>query len=728
MNGKKSFRRDSRGSTFLVVLVSLLFIAALGVTVMTIAVTNFQTMTVDQASKMNFYDAEAVLTEVKTGVGELAGEAYVAAYSEAMEKFREYEMAAHDIKKLFDFRFLASMLFEFDGTNDLRTLDEKDAATAITYSGSYDVDVVKNCARNGDYIVTDVVKGENTYTLDLASTPATLTLNNIKVRVTTDTDYETTLNTDLVLTAPNIDMDTVPPNVFSGYALIGNTGIHARSGNAGRVVGNVYSGTNGFNVESGSEVDVRSDYFLSRGAINVFNNAKLELSGPSSASTTGNRANVWVEDIMTSRLSSDAEAEAGIAINANCYVADDLEINAKNSRVTIAGDYRGYNYNETNAANEVSATADYSSAVLVNGLHSKLDLSGVEYLQLAGRAFISREGVAARADNDILTSESVAVKSNQLAYLVPREYMRNDAPNPVLSSELADVDDAVNLDASAAIWGYLDHDKPYTTYTYQTAGDDVYYYFFLNFADGESANQYMTDYYYEDHKLVMGGRAGAYVTDDSEIVGTGSLVETVGVVFDYPGGLRTGGVTYQSEENVTEAKLNSSVAMATDYLSLVRYLSKNGSDNLSRWTDGDKEMDAVYNMIVNEAKVGELDAGIAVPIDGEDYKLYLYPGDFSIPTEEKKGLVVCNGDVTVNGEFEGSIIAGGTISWSTTSVSMTANASMVDEIIDWAAENAYHEYFAGLEAQSVTDAGDLEKALSSSMTYSSWRKNEEESE
>ena len=71
-------------------------------------------------------------------------------------------------------------------------------------------------------------------------------------------------------------------------------------------------------------------------------------------------------------------------------MADDLSLQKANSRVKISGNYYGYNFQKNYATLDPSNDAQFSSAMLINGKKSKLDLSNLNYLMLAGRTFISR--------------------------------------------------------------------------------------------------------------------------------------------------------------------------------------------------------------------------------------------------------------------------------------------------------------------------------------------------
>ena len=134
-------------------------------------------------------------------------------------------------------------------------------------------------------------------------------------------------------------------------------------------------------------------------------------------------------------------------VSGRMYVANDLILSGKGSSVSLAGQY--YGYGNTNASTNNATVekkddegnpvldgegnpvmedvavnpASSSSAIVINGKDSTVDLLGLTTLQLAGRAYVSlpQEGEADNGLPHVLMGESISVKSNQIAYLVPPE-------------------------------------------------------------------------------------------------------------------------------------------------------------------------------------------------------------------------------------------------------------------------------------------------------------------
>ena len=214
------------------------------------------------------------------------------------------------------------------------------------------------------------------------------------------------------------------------------------------------------------------------------------------------------------------------------YFADDLTVEkGQRSTVTIQGDYYGYGYPSTakkslNYTQDAAAgttdgrkydnasDADLSSAIVINGRDTTLDLSGVNRLLLAGRNYVASSSVASGSDTlntDVMTGDSISVKGAQLAYLLPYSLLNLDdgtaKSNPMTMTAYNDsglkdksASEIVEWDTPVAAWGGktlreigVDSNNPVQTVFYNGQGGTVYFY--LNFSDDAKASAFMSDYY-----------------------------------------------------------------------------------------------------------------------------------------------------------------------------------------------------------------------------------------
>ena len=134
--------------------------------------------------------------------------------------------------------------------------------------------------------------------------------------------------------------------------------------------------------------------------------------------TENQRSSLWVNSIVTGGNAFAYNYPANIYINADCYVADDLTLNAKNGKVTIEGNYYGYQSSET--------VETKSSAINVNASGCVLDLTGVNTLWVAGKTFLSVPSIYGSSSEsvsykEVAQGESISYKGFQNAYLQPEE-------------------------------------------------------------------------------------------------------------------------------------------------------------------------------------------------------------------------------------------------------------------------------------------------------------------
>lgn len=200
-------------------------------------------------------------------------------------------------------------------------------------------------------------------------------------------------------------------------------------------------------------------------------------------------------------------------MNGNMYVADDLELAGRGSSVTLQGNYYGYNFQKNYGAQDPDSAkkAEFSSAMMVNGKSSHLDIKGLNYLLLAGRTFISRKLDA--SNEDILMGESISARTNQLAYYVPLEYVSKDGRS-LDQKKYA----AYTGISESTLKGYLNSSRQVVPY-YFPGG--VYYY--LNFNSEKSANDFFSEYYVNNQGKTA-QYANIYLDEDALIVDSNTIM------------------------------------------------------------------------------------------------------------------------------------------------------------------------------------------------------------
>ena len=221
----------------------------------------------------------------------------------------------------------------------------------------------------------------------------------------------------------------------------------------------------------GSNVNMQASELIVPGTIAIMDGGRFSLYGKTGSNI--GEADVWADNVVLGG-SGAADSAPYALLRANMHVRDDLELNANYSFFQLSGRYYGfgdgtkadareyvpsvtgdaanaYFYKETvNGKETVKARGHYnSSAIVINGQNSKLNLSELDALFLGGRSYIQlskdygdverpravettdEEGQTTTTienvtvkdyiyngnTDDFKTGESISIKTNQLAYV-----------------------------------------------------------------------------------------------------------------------------------------------------------------------------------------------------------------------------------------------------------------------------------------------------------------------
>lgn len=673
-------RVKREGSSLITVVIGILFLAAIGIIVLTIANGYFVSVSVEHNSSENFYSAEKILEEVKTGLLEYAGDAGKMAYEEVME---QYEKNKSNAKKVFAEKYLgeiASRLLGHDYSwNEYEENSEKASGTQKVYLDTqvYPIENL-DCLTKKPKSLQKMTNPKLVLYYD-ETKGYSLTLKDIHVDYVDEADYRTEIKTDIQMSVPDFRFagDSTLEEV-KDYIVISDKALKVKEGAVTSFSGNVYTGEKEGGVEisgNGTKADFLSQTIISRGSLDIYGGATVSLTGENGA------GDLWLQNIHLKPFGSNVESSltTKLVLKENSYIANDLNIEANHSEVTLGGKYYGYSYNKENDADSgEQKQSDYSSAILINGLNTTLKADdSLQKLILAGRTFVSRVNQdKTSVISDIMMGESIAVKSNQLAYLLPDEYIigetgdGTDGHNPVAGTEKVSIDTSGLL--AGPIGKYLDSEKPFTK-NYSNTGNYVFYY--LNFADENKANEYFKQYYQSSsqdeegneisNKEQLDEKAKAYIstTDkDKNMKFDPALYLVAGnVVENY---YSQNGSGIQSPNYFNGSKPNSTLLddgrrIGMDYVGKQLTLLSSGATGSMRLPENAEDLVAGkivdYNKVKNEFRTTE-----ETKCDGVIYvtKSSECVIDGSFP---KRGLVIAEGNVTVSRDFEGLILAKGNV-------------------------------------------------------------------
>lgn len=526
-----SLRKENRGASLLAVLVALVFVGAIAAIITSITMINIRMREVEQAGKKNFYSAEEYMDVVKSAVNTVAAEALEETQEDVYARYKTIKAdgGRDNVEKELRKVYVQNLEKKFGVENG----DPTKSGAAIVYKkdANYKASadgrlITEICKSMGESVVAVPSWFQTTATdakCDLDYEKGMLTLKKIKVTYKNAQDYETTLSADIVIKTPELNVnkaDKVPD--ITKYSLIADEKINVDV-NSVNVGGNVYAGPGGILFDKKGVGTFTGDTIVTRGDICTYSGSNAIVGDGSSK--------IWAENINTKNAVNGTSAEGTVStsssitrpvmtINGNAFVANDLLVAGKDSQVTLQGKYYGYNFQDkyTGTDADIKDNAAYNSAILINAQSGKVDMMGLNYLMLSGRAFIARGNAA--ENNDIKLGESVSPRTSQLAILVPMEYVNDNTNNPKFKSsdEQKRYAQSIHMDQ---VESYLNPGKPLVKYYYVDGGAPQHRYY-LNFKDDQSANNFYSEYFSKNQDL-YNATAGSYLDNDALVVGSSML-------------------------------------------------------------------------------------------------------------------------------------------------------------------------------------------------------------
>ena len=685
----KNCIKNNNGAALVTVIIAVAFIMVLVSIIMTTSLINYKMKRTNVYAKDTFYSAEQVLDEINIGLQRYMSDSLSGAYMDVMENFTDLDSEKKNTMmktKYYErmWGYLASdVAHKHYNTATLYSMLKPTTQWQGDETTGYGT-VLKAASSDG----TTFSDEGNMFTYDEQG----IILKNLRVYYKDSKGFVSIIQTDIRLSYPDFDFasNTVLPDI-PDYILIADDGIEfaAASGTAS-MEGDIYADsikTNGANKATPFVLEHKGN-----GELIVKHD--LDLKG--SRFSNEDKSTLWAENIIAN--SSDVTIRG---LNTN--VANDLNIKGKNSNISLSGLYNGYGNSSTDA--------DESSAILVNGVDSTLDLSNLKRITLAGHAYIgtapnitnpsegSGEGGSQTTNpedtsKDIYTGESISVKSNQLMYLVPPECIgvsttnmeSRYVKNPITSDEytaikegvkngtMIEVSDEVMVSKLGTnISGYIKKDiqnKPVVEKKFVRTSDPnkslVYYY--MTFPNEATANLYFQVYYNAnkasiDKYMSFYAKEIKFPSNNSSLAirlaGNAIMTDANDEYVAVPYSLTDGSVSMnQSREQYSNQFTALCTKLLHSYSELVN-LNKAPSD-----TEG-----VVYENLVDSTKLVEFvnnapgHVGDSVTLDsGTSYgKAVVSNGDFTV-NDTSIHLVIAEGNVNVNtSTFSGTIICNGKV-------------------------------------------------------------------
>lgn len=440
-------RWDDRGSAIVIVIIAMAMIGILATTLLWMAYMNYMIKVADIRNKNSFYTAEEVVEQIMSGLRRESAEAVGVAYRDVLAKWDNLGSEAAR-SNVFMTTYMDTLVDKLKDTSlgtayyDRSILESyvdgaKFSPPAGT-EGGVDVDAWDNGNAVGE------PKGEPL--MEIANNNSII-LKNIYVSCTDAEGRVSIVKTDICLDVPKLIFENGGSidNLYQ-YTLIGNEGIELQGPGITKAEGSIYAGTDasgngGLSLgikteEDGTVTKVGNASLVLEDALRVISKGDISVVGPASGLTV---RDVFERDNRV--YAKNITLDYGVAsLDSKVYVANDLTLDGVGSRVTLTQEYYGYGNSAFNGLpegngipGESPADSAASSAIIINGRDSTVDMSAVTRLLIAGRSYISpRIGNAAgqmtsdmpdlsSASTPVMMGESITIKGGQVAYLVPAE-------------------------------------------------------------------------------------------------------------------------------------------------------------------------------------------------------------------------------------------------------------------------------------------------------------------
>lgn len=644
----------------------MFFITILGTAVLFLSYNVYQIKIAERNSKANFYQADAAMSQIRAGVGQAVTASLGTAYTGVLEHYsslnQQYESSVstgsplaasfNDYMQLqFQSGFQASLLAWADSDG---ALFQQNGA-AETYSPAVLLGFL--AAPEGAQKTVDAPNGTyrlsfsgNTIVLNCTGAVSTgtngVSLKGITLTYTASNGYSMKITTDIVVQNPPF---AYTPSAYSEsnlaqFALVAQNGLACGASDLS-LQGDAYAGTISVTT-AGASLTHSGGTLVSGGDVEIDHSGQLTTSGNSV---------LWAKNIRV--------GNAGLSLSGKTYVADDLVLSGTGASAALGGEYYGFGYYPTdgsgsNDASGSDAISSGSSSILVNGRSASLDLSGLSSLMLAGNSFIDAFG-ADSPSGGYLMGQSIAGRSDQLAYLVPADCLPESMPsNPYLVPASGKPD----ISGVLAKVKTLAKEEPYYQYVdgvqdvyvhLNSTGTDLVAYLFLTFNSRDHANRYFKGYF-SAHSGEINRYLANYLSDYSAAPSVMSGGNTYSVSTDSGLGLA---------DAADESTLS---AVSKQYAAKYQNLCETLSESISSPDPSENP----YGYIVDTTAVGTL------PDGGTDFKdgsgstvAVIEKGNCTIqdnPLGSVKILITApgstgSGDVTVNKEFGGLILSSGTV-------------------------------------------------------------------
>ncbi len=405
---------NNRGSSFVMLIVTIAFLSVLAVSLLVAVGFSYQMKVYNLNSRDNFYYVEQALDEIYAGVGNIAVNNLRQAYSDTVEVLVYYDTSLKEYVPMSDDN--ANKLMKKTFMQYMKTDTSLSMSVDSSTGNRYIDDTLTSYVTNPD-IVLDL----SNVTLDV--TTENVIIRNVTVKRTatyyggnTTKDYVQSITTDISVGEPDYNVsfsqDTATSSALYDFAMIADAGVEITGAtNKVNISGNIYAAADFYNKDynstndsgdvvmtntysgaltdvssyltsearfqacdglreesmysgfyiSGASVVLQSNTVIVPGTLGVFNGGSLVLSAKKNGSVVP--SDVWADNITLGGYTLSSGASRA-DIYAETHVYDDLTIDADSASLKMEGSYYGYNYSQSTDARSfiAPAAANYQDA------------------------------------------------------------------------------------------------------------------------------------------------------------------------------------------------------------------------------------------------------------------------------------------------------------------------------------------------------------------------------
>ena len=489
---KQQLNKNNKGSSLVTVLLISSIVAAIVTVILAIVLLNVFMKKADNQGQRAFYDAESALEEIRAGLAKEVSDATSEAYIATLSNYANWKDNERIDKFNDQFSKILTKKLTIKGTNVYKLPDTDEQVQTDSQSegdpGEETTDKLIGYIKDKEYaertqIVAELAEdGVTSLNVVNSGTSEGVVLKNVHVRYTDDAGYVSEIKTDIILGYPPIDFKDASSieNILT-YGIIANKAFDPTGSAAVNVYGNAYLGSemgkivsdgddNNENYDGAGDVPKSNNNVIRSGAkVNFYSNEGQEtnvISGGDLVLQKNSKINVnenvsfWTDSILINEAEFDMDSGSSFIKN-DIVLGNNAFTNLNGKLIMFGNPWVAQIPTYTHLKEVRDAAHDdmpsYSSSILLLGSNSGIDLSKLRTMVIGGSAYIDTESHNGKTiegnriiDNkNVVSGQSLMLKSDQRAYLVPAETVgvksdgteyKNGKSNPMTGSKFTELE------------------------------------------------------------------------------------------------------------------------------------------------------------------------------------------------------------------------------------------------------------------------------------------------